>query len=205
MQAATAVANNGKMLKPYIIKEIKDAESGETISKGVSEVVGQPISSETAKKTLKILETVVTSKVGTGYNRYNLDGYTVAGKTGTAQIPDPETGRYLTGRENYVFSFLGMAPADNPELMMYVSVKQPELEDDEPDSAPSSFIFRNVMENSLRYLNIDADKEKTDPVNVIEVPEWKNKSTSELTESLDSLGATYEVIGDGEQNHGCKC
>ncbi|WP_277677815.1 penicillin-binding protein [Gracilibacillus dipsosauri] len=199
MQAATAVANNGKMLKPYIIKEIKDAESGETISKGVSEVVGQPISSETAKKTLKILETVVTSKVGTGYNRYNLDGYSVAGKTGTAQIPDPETGRYLTGRENYVFSFLGMAPADNPELMMYVSVKQPELEDDEPDSAPSSFIFRNVMENSLRYLNIDADKEKTDPVNVIEVPEWKNKSTSELTESLDSLGATYEVIGDGNK------
>ncbi len=53
MQAATAVANNGKMLKPYIIKEIKDAESGETISKGVSEVVGQPISSETAKKDIE--------------------------------------------------------------------------------------------------------------------------------------------------------
>ncbi len=42
-------------------------------------------------------------------------------------------------------------------------------------------------------------KKKTDPVNVIEVPEWKNKSTSELTESLDSLGATYEVIGDGNK------
>ncbi|SER03796.1 penicillin-binding protein 2B [Gracilibacillus ureilyticus] len=198
MKAATAVANNGKMLKPYIIKEITDSDTGKVLQEGQTEVVGEPISSETAKETLRVLETVITSEKGTGYNKYKLDGYSLAGKTGTAQIPNSETGGYMTGRENYVFSFLGMAPADDPELIMYVSVKQPELEDTEPDSAPVSFIFNNVMENSLRYLNIETDEEKTPSIPIVQVPEWQGRTTQDVVASFQKLGIPTEVIGDGE-------
>ncbi|GIW49662.1 MAG: hypothetical protein KatS3mg080_0273 [Anoxybacillus sp.] len=74
---------------------------------------------------LDILETVVTSENGTG-RPYQIEGYRVAGKTGTAQIPDPKGG-YLTGHQNYIFSFLGMAPRENPRLIMYVAVQQPNI------------------------------------------------------------------------------
>ncbi len=199
VKAATAITNNGKMLKPYIIKEIIDADTGETLTKSEPEVVGEPISSETAQETLKVLETVITSKVGTGYNRYKLDGYSLAGKTGTAQIPNSETNKgYLTGRNNYVFSFLGMAPANDPELIMYVSVKQPNLKDDEPDSAPVSFIFNNVMENSMRYLNIDTDQEKLEPVKLATIPEWRNATVDEYKALLEEVGIQPIIIGNGK-------
>src|SRR5699024_12447117 len=90
-----------------------------------------------------LLESVVSEEYGTG-ERFNLDDYTVIGKTGTAQIPNSDGSGYLPGRENNIFSFLGMAPKDDPQLMVYVSIKQPEL-DDEPGSVPVSFIFKNEI------------------------------------------------------------
>lgn len=199
MKAATAIANEGKMLKPYIIDKTVDHDSNQIIEKNEPEVAGEPISKETAKKTLEVLETVISSEKGTGHNIYNLNDYSVAGKTGTAQFVDPETGRYKTGRENYIFSFIGMAPAEDPELMMYVSVKEPELEVTESGSAPVSFIFKNVMENSLRYLNIQPDKEVTEQVNTIHIPEWEGKSTKAYTDQLKELGLSPIIVGDGEK------
>ncbi|QGH34421.1 penicillin-binding protein [Gracilibacillus salitolerans] len=198
MKAATAIANDGKMLKPYIIEKTLDHETKEVIAEHEPEVVGEPISSETAKKTLEVLETVITSENGTGHNIYNLNDYTVAGKTGTAQIPDSENKGYKTGKENYVFSFLGMAPADDPKLIMYVSVKEPNLDQTESGSAPVSFVFKNVMENSLRYLNIEPDKEATEPIEVVEIPVWEDKQTDSYVNKLKDLGIEPIVIGDGE-------
>ena len=82
-----------------------------------------------------------------------MDGYEVAGKTGTAQIAGPN-GRYLVGRNNYVFSFIGMAPKDDPQLVMYVAVRQPNLGVSYVGSDPLSEIFKPVMQNSLQILNI---------------------------------------------------
>lgn len=198
MKAATAITNEGKMLKPYIIDKTVDPDTNEVINQKKPEVVGEPISKETAEETLSILETVITSEKGTGHNIYNLDDYTVAGKTGTAQFVDPETKGYKTGRENYIFSFLGMAPADDPQLMMFITVKEPKLEVTESGSAPVSFIFKNVMESSLKYLDIQPDKETVEKINTIEIPEWKDKSTKAYTEQLKELGIDPIVLGDGE-------
>ncbi|MGN8645109.1 penicillin-binding transpeptidase domain-containing protein [Gracilibacillus sp. HCP3S3_G5_1] len=199
MKAATAIANEGKMLKPYIIDRTLDHDTQTVIVENQPEVVGQPISPETAKETLEVLETVITSENGTGHNIYNLNDYSVAGKTGTAQIVDPETNKYKVGRESYVFSFLGMAPADNPELIMYVSVKEPSLDEMESGSAPVSFIFKNVMENSLRYLNIEPDKDAAEPSKVVEIPEWEGKQTESYVNELQELGIEPVIVGDGEQ------
>ncbi|UOQ47964.1 penicillin-binding protein [Gracilibacillus caseinilyticus] len=199
MKAATAIANDGKMLKPYIIDKTVDHDTKEVISQNEPEMVGQPISADTAQQTLDVLETVITSEKGTGHNIYNLSDYTVAGKTGTANFVDSETGKYKTGREGYIFSFLGMAPADDPELIMYVSVKEPKLKDTESGSAPVSFVFKNVMENSLKYLNIAPDKEASEPVKVVEMPEWDGSSTENYVSKLKELGIDPIVIGDGEK------
>src|SRR5690625_2265527 len=122
VKAATAITNDGEMLKPYVIKKVVDS-SGEIVEEKSPEVVGKPISEETAHQVLNLLEKVVTSEKGTG-QMYALDNYSVAGKTSTSQIPDPDGG-YLRGYGNNIFSFKGLAPAEDPQLIKYVSVKQP--------------------------------------------------------------------------------
>lgn len=197
MKAATAIANDGKMLQPYVVDKIVDPETGEAIEDKSPNVVGEPISEETAEQVRKLLDSVVHGENGTG-KQYQLEDYQVGGKSGTAEIPDPNGG-YMSGRENYVFSFLGMAPIDDPELMMYVSVQQPELEVDETGSMPVSFIFNNVMENGLHYLNIEPDNEEDEGVQPIEVPDVIGEATSDAEETLIDLGVQVTTIGNGDE------
>lgn len=197
VKAATAIANDGKMMKPYVIKSITDPNTGETILEKKPEIVGEPISKETADQVLKAMESVITSNVGTGRNIYNLESYTVAGKTGTAQISGGSVG-YLEGRENYIFSFLGMAPSDDPKLVMYITVKQPKLGEGVSGSAPVSYIFKHVMENGLHYLNIQPDKEQEGTVQQLELPDWNAISKDALLSQLESHGIKPIVIGNGD-------
>ncbi|WP_017471796.1 penicillin-binding transpeptidase domain-containing protein [Amphibacillus jilinensis] len=199
IQAATALANDGQMMKPYVIKEIVDSNTGEVIEETTPEVVGQPISKDTADQVLKAMESVVTSDVGTAHNIYNLDSYSVAGKTGTAQISGGGDMGYLEGHENYIFSFLGVAPSENPELLMYVTVQQPKISEDESGSDPVSFIFKHVMENSLHYMNIQPDKETEETVSQIDFPDVAGAPTDELVSSLNEQGFKPFVVGDGNQ------
>ena len=195
IQAATAVANDGKMVKPYVIEQIKDSNTGEVIKKGETQVAGTPISAETAKEVRDILETVITSKKGTGYKKFNIDGYPVAGKTGTAQIPK-SGGGYLTGSDNYIFSFLGMAPKDDPELIMYVAVQQPELKETEVGSEPVAEIFTSVMKSSLQYMDIvPTEGEASKP---IAIPNLSGMTAEEAKKILADKGLNAIIIGDGK-------
>jgi len=197
IQAATAIANDGKMVKPHVVKKIVDHDTRETIKSSTTEVVSTPITKETAKEVRDILETVVTSPKGTG-GRYKIDGYSVAGKTGTANIPGPN-GRYLQGANNYMFSFLGMAPKDDPELIVYVAVQQPELEGIEAGQGaiPVSAIFNPVMKNSLHYLNIKPSKLEKAQLNKLD--DFKGKSIDETVASLKGKGVETVVIGKGTE------
>ncbi len=162
IQAATAIANDGVMMKPYVIDKITNPNTGESryrIRK--PEENGSPISAKTAKEVRELLASTVTSEYGTG-KKFALNGYTVGGKTGTAEIPNPSGRGYLAGHGNYLYSFLGMAPAEDPQLLTYVLVQQPKLKAGEIGSDPVSKLFTSIMENSLRYMNI--------------VPEWRRYS-----------------------------
>ncbi|MFZ7946748.1 MULTISPECIES: penicillin-binding protein [Bacillaceae] len=194
IQAATAIANDGKMMKPQVVKEIVNHDTGETIKEVAPEVVSTPISAETAKEVRDILETVVTSPKGTG-GRYKIDGYSVAGKTGTANIPGPN-GKYLSGVNNYIFSFLGMAPKENPKLIVYVAVQQPEgLENYGQGAIPVSMIFNPVMKNSLHYLNIQPSTLEKAVVN--KLSNLKGKSVEEAVKKLKETGFETVVLGNG--------
>ena len=196
VKAATAIANDGKMMQPYVIKEIVDSDTGEAVESTSPTVVSEPITSETAEQVRGLLDSVVNGENGTG-KAFKLDNYSVIGKTGTAQIA--KDGNYLSGENNNIYSFLGMAPKDDPELIMYVSVTQPKTEDNETGATPVSYIFRNVLENSLNYLNIAPDKDDHDTIQTFEVPEFAGKSTASVEKELEELGVQSTVIGDGDQ------
>lgn len=199
MKAATAIANGGKMMKPYVIKKIVDSNNGQLLEETKPEIVGEPISKETADQVLDLLYEVVNSDKGTG-KPYRLKDYSVAGKTGTAEIPNPNGPGYLSGHGNSVYSFLGMAPKDDPQIMMHVAVKKPNISYEESGSDVVSYIFNNVMENSLRYLNISPDKEiEVSNVEAVTFPKIIGKSIESATSILKDKGFKYTVVGKGKE------
>lgn len=195
IQAATAIAGDGKMLKPQIIDKIVDPNTGKVIKETKPEVVGNPISEKTAKQVREVLETVVSSPKGTGYGKYNIEGYEVAGKTGTANFT--EDGVYLHGGNNYIFSFLGMAPADNPELIVYIAVQQPETENSTGGANSVSMAFKLIMKNSLQYLNIEptgleAAKKTT-------LPQLSELTVNKAKAEINTAGGDVIVLGSGKK------
>jgi stage V sporulation protein D (sporulation-specific penicillin-binding protein) len=118
VQAVAAAINGGNLYKPYIVKEIVDS-NGKSIQTFGPELKKKVISEETSKEVRHALESVVAN--GSGRNAYT-DGLRVGGKTGTAQkVVD---GRYKDGE--YIVSFIGFAPADDPELLVYVAIDNPQ-------------------------------------------------------------------------------
>ncbi len=200
VQAATAIANDGKMMKPYAIDKIVDPITDKVKLEHKPEEVGKPVTKETAAQVRQLLERVVTSPKGTG-TAYKIDGYSVGGKTGTAQIPDGKGG-YMTGRQNYIFSFLGMAPMDDPQLVVYVAVKQPKLKDDENGAQPLADIFKYVTKNSLEYLKIKPNEVKDPKKHLKEqqttVPDVTGKTMAEAGKAIDKAKLRPIVLGEGK-------
>ncbi|MGC8229664.1 penicillin-binding protein [Pseudobacillus badius] len=194
VQAATAITNDGNMMRPYIIDRIVDDKTNQAIVKNKPEKVGEPISKATAEQTRKVLKTVTTAEHGTG-RIYQIQGYEVAGKTGTAQMPNPNGG-YLQGANNYIFSFLGMAPAKDPQLIVYAAVAQPKLEG-ESGSVPVSKIFNPVMRNSLQYLNIEP--KQTPVAKAIKLKSFEGKAVSEVVKELKDQQVNPIVMGEGKK------
>ena len=200
IQAATAIANGGKMMKPYIVERIEDAATGEVIKQAEPKIVGTPVSKKTAAEVRKILRTSVTSEAGTARN-YDIEGYEVSGKTGTAQLP-AKGGGYLTGWNNYFFSFLGMIPADNPELLVYVAVKQPKLNAAkyESGSVPVSRIFNRVVTNTLQYMNVQPNEEKVSVTKYeTKAPTFTNRSVEGAKNIAKAKNISAYVVGNGDK------
>ncbi|TCJ06082.1 penicillin-binding protein [Cytobacillus praedii] len=196
VQAATAVANGGTMMKPHVISKIVDPNNKDSVEKTEPEVSGNPISAKTAKEVRDILEDVVSTPKGTGYKLFNIDGYEVSGKTGTAQIPKPGGG-YLTGRQNLFFSFLGMAPTDDPKLIVYVAVQQPQIDLHTSGAQPVADIFKPVMKSSLQYLNIEPEEQKK--VQYEKIPSVIGSSAEEAKNILSKKGVTPIIMGKGKK------
>ncbi|WP_433595965.1 penicillin-binding protein [Lysinibacillus xylanilyticus] len=193
IQALSAIANEGKMMQPYVIDRIVDPSTGKTIKKHEPVVKGQPVSADTAKQVKEILASTLTAKDGTAKD-FILNDYEVAGKTGTAQIP-LGNGRYSWGSNEFLYSFLGMAPADNPQLIMYVSVKRPKLKGNELGSVPVSKIFNPVMLNSLKYLNVNPEDVKH--VDDTSIQDYTGQSAEAIQVELANDGLKPVIVGSG--------
>ena len=116
--AVSAAINGGILYKPYIVKSLNEPETNTVIKENTKQVVRKVISEETSELVRYALESVVTN--GTGRPAF-IDGYRVGGKTGTAQ--KVKDGKYMVG--NYIVSFMGFLPADDPQVIVYVAVDNP--------------------------------------------------------------------------------
>ena len=194
VQAMTAIANDGKMMQPYLIDKIVDPNTGETVKDFKPVVKGQPVSADTASQMRELLALTVSDPKGTGQN-FNIESYQVAGKTGTAQIPTKDGKNYYKGDNHYYYSFLGMVPAEDPQLIVYVAVKHPKLSRSQQGSEPVSKVFNSVVENSLKYLNVSpedvVETEKLTFENVV------GQSADAIQVKLMNAGIEPIIIGDG--------
>ncbi|CCQ98186.1 Penicillin-binding protein transpeptidase [[Clostridium] ultunense Esp] len=174
LRAVSAAINGGKLLRPYLVKEILDPKTGKVLTENKPVVERQVISPETSSEVRKVLEGVITSPEGTGRG-YAIEGYRIGGKTGTAQKPDVN-GSY--SRDKFIYSFVGFAPVDNPRLIVYAVVDEPDMTAISSSQVVGE-IFRSVMKNSLQYLQIPPDASLSSPQN----PGGKEKAASLLPES----------------------
>ena len=149
--ALSAVANDGVLMRPMIVDSLVD-DKGETVVKYDPQIVRRVVSSAAAKDSVKAMKSVVQS--GTGESA-RLDNYTVAGKTGTAE--KPVNGFYT--KEKYYASFIGFFPADNPELLIAVSVDEPLKKTGYYGGQVASPVFKRIGERTANFLNLKPDVE----------------------------------------------
>ena len=147
MQAFTAIANGGQMQKLRLVDHLTDPDTGKETPNPTT-ALGKVISPETAKKTLQFLYEATRMKNGTAYD-FNIDGEKVAAKTGTAEFINPETGKYYSNGNNYIFSVVGFAPYDDPKYILYITVKQPRVA--VTGNQIIKEIFNPLMKRSLEY------------------------------------------------------
>ena len=144
-----SLINGGSYYQPHIVTKVMDS-SGNTISTVEPKLVKQTISESTSAQIRDYLYDVVTD--GTG-GVAKVDGYSMGGKTGTAQ-------KQPRDREQYLVSFIGFAPYENPQIMIYCIVDEPNVKD-EAHSYFAQNIVREIMEEVLPYMNIYPDEKKT--------------------------------------------
>ncbi|PAW83229.1 MAG: hypothetical protein B9S33_14060 [Pedosphaera sp. Tous-C6FEB] len=145
--AVAAIANGGRLMRPLLVDRLEDAD-GKVVMKSHPQVVRQVFKPEVAKQVVETLKRVVTTD-GTA-DKARLGYYTAAGKTGTAQ--KLVNGQY--SHEKYFSSFIGFFPADNPELLIYVCVDEPEKSKGFYGGQVAAPAFKNIALRSANYLNI---------------------------------------------------
>ncbi|MFZ5631878.1 MAG: stage V sporulation protein D [Bacillota bacterium] len=199
LSATCAVANGGTLLKPQLVKEIKDSR-GKTVKTFKPEPIRTVMTREASDQVKALLENVVSK--GTGRNAY-VEGYRVAGKTGTAQVVG-ESGGYVSGR--YVASFTGFAPLENPRVAVVVMMAEPQggVYYGGVVAAP---VFQAIMRDTLHYLGIPGDPnliKPPDPARWYEVPRVKvqvpnvvNYPVHEAIRILRAHGLSFQTRGDG--------
>lgn len=195
VMAVAAAINGGYLYQPYVAKEWIDPVTDEVIERYEPILKDQVISEDTSADVRYALESVVAK--GTGRPAY-VDGYRVGGKTGTAQKVGPD-GRYM--QNNYIVSFIGFAPADDPEIVVYVAIDNPK-DTVQFGGVVSAPIVGTILEDSLRALGIDERDDELEKDYLwpeqpkVNVPELVGLTTQELTEYMTNL--TIEMNGEGD-------
>lgn len=193
MQAYTAIANNGTMLKPQYISKIVNKNSGAEKTTQ-PEVVGNPITSDVAS-TLRtyLIDTIEDENYGVAHGVYEVPGYHIAAKTGTAEITGDDG--YMVGATDYTYSVVEMVPAEDPEYILYVTLKKPQQYD------------RNaiaVLANPLLKLAMDikdtdsADAQMQQSAENITVTDYRNLDVEAAKGAIQNINLEPIVIGQGQ-------
>ncbi|WP_248926609.1 penicillin-binding transpeptidase domain-containing protein [Paenibacillus hamazuiensis] len=194
-----AIANGGKLMWPHVVKEIIDPQTKEVIESFEPKVIRQVVSENTAKQVSEYLEQVVSDQaIGTGRRAY-IDGYRVAGKTGTANKVEPGEKGYAEGK--WVISFIGYAPIEDPRILVTIIADEPDLGGDYHrggDVAPPA--FKEIVSQTLHYLGVPTSSQQmevTDKDSKISVPDMNGMTYEQAKASVSKYGVTVEALGKG--------
>ena len=183
-----AIANGGKLLQPYLVSSIVDA-NGKTVKKTETKEIRQVISADTSEKVRKMMKSVVDN--GTGKNGY-VAGYSVGGKTGTST----KLGESKNGEgDKYIVSFGAIAPSDDPEIAMLIIVDEPNQ--DLGGGALCAPIAAQVTQEAMNVLGIEPkynDSEMKDLSK--QTPNVVSKSLDEAKKTLEENNLNFVVVGD---------
>ena len=184
--AFSSIANKGYLMKPYIIKEIMDSK-GNIVRRFRPEILRRVISYDTARVVSQMLEKAVDS--GTGKNA-KIEFFRVAGKTGTAQVPDPVNGGYYQDR--FISSFVGFSPLESPNITVLVV-----LENSKKGfygGVVAAPIFREITKRILNYMELVPNGVIA---NSLVMPNLVGKSRREILKWSENNGIKVELSGSG--------
>ena len=194
VRAISAVINGGILLKPYVLKNILEPETGNVMEHNSKTEIRRVISEDTSKIMRYALETVVA--LGGGKSAY-IDGYRIGGKTGTAQ--KAVNGSYLAN--NYIMSFVGIVPSNGPEAVLYIAIDNPK-DTALLSSYTTTPIARRILLDIIDALDIEKqeggvekDYEWTDKV-YYEVENVVGKTPDEARELLEHFSIEYSGSGE---------
>ena len=185
--AACSIANDGVLMQPRIVKEIKNTDTGAVTTIEPTEV-RQVISKETADTMMDMLESVVTD--GTGKNA-SVKGYSIAGKTGTSE-PDPNK------NEGYTASFLAISPTENPEVVLLITLYDPQGKKGHQGSSVAAPVASQILTEILPYLQVASDSSNSSSTNTITLPDVTNKTIAEAKKILENAGFTCSTSADSQ-------
>lgn len=196
LQALTIIANDGKMVKPHIVKKIINPDTDEIYYERQIEINDSIVKKSTTDKIKELMyNTVHGSDSGTTGRAYNVEGLNVIGKTGTSQIYNASLGGYVieSNENNYIFSFAGMFPYEDPEYIIYAAMKIPTW----GKAVGLSSAVTDVIKSISKYENLsDRQEEASDEY---EVKSYTSKSMESVTNELQSYGLNPIVLGTGDR------
>ena len=189
LTAVCSVVNGGNLMKPYVVKAIADAE-GAVIQAGRPTVLRRTVSEQTSATMRRLLEDVVAE--GGGKNAY-ISGYRVGGKTGTAQV-------YVDGvvsRDTHIGSFVGFAPADDPQIAVILIVDEADVAVDF-GSVTAAPYAREILERALIYLGVAPETDET-PAPEVDVPDVSGQDVADAIAALTECGLGHVLDGAGSR------
>ncbi len=182
--AVSCIANGGYLMRPYLVKQLT-GEDGEILEETKPKAVRQVVSEETAKTLCQLLENVVTD--GTGKNAF-IEGFHIAGKTATSEKQPRGSGKYIA-------SFVGFAPANDPQIACLIILDEPPNE--HMGGIIAAPVVKAVMEDTLRYIGVEPDLSESDAEAETLVPSVVGMNLEDARSALNYAQLEYKIEGAG--------
>ncbi len=188
LQALSSITNDGNVLKPYIVDKIVDSEGNITYEGGRT-VVNNVYSSQTVQKVQELMHKMVYEGLSSAWQ---IDGLSLIGKTGTAQIAS-SSGGYLTGEYDTIRSFAGIFPEEDPEFIVYVAARHVE-----GTSVNFANVVTSAIEEIAKHAKLTSETKETDLSKVVNIDNYLSKDVNSITTLLENQDINIVVIGNGK-------
>lgn len=192
--AISCIANDGILMKPRIVKEVTNTDTGAVTEVPVTQI-RQVISKKTSEEVKSLMESVVTDGSG---RHAAVSGYSIGGKTGTSEPTEEKE------EEGYVASYVAISPIEDTQLTLLLTLYDPKGKNGHQGGQVAGPVVSQMLSEILPYLGVPSDEDassNTNPSNSIVVPDIRNKTVAEAEKILKSAGFNTKSYVDGDPNN----